>query len=184
LAFRFTGAYVEYIHDVLVAKRMPYDEPIDPSDYRDQNKLESAVARPFQTFFGEDLHQTLFQKAAAFFHSIACGHAFLNGNKRTAVVALDLFMTANGYLLFISDADMYRLAKDTVEANMKGIKLDDLLAQIAVKIEAESVVFDALLTPPVLKRVPRATELHAMLVSERDTIRLHPFNSVEADTSN
>lgn len=111
MSFPFTRAYVEYIHDVLVAQRMPFNELIDPSDYRDHNKLESAVARPFQTFGGEDLHQTLFQKAAALFHSIACNHAFLNGNKRTAVMALDMFMTANGYLLFINGDDMYQLAK-------------------------------------------------------------------------
>jgi death-on-curing family protein len=161
---------------------MPFDEPINPRDYRDHDKLESAVGRPFQTFGGEDLHQTLSQKAAAFFHSIACGHAFVNGNKRTAVMVLDLFMTANGYLLLINGADMYRLAKDTVEANMKGIKLDDLLVQLAAKIESESVIFDALLTQPVLKLVPKAVELHAMLVSERDTIRLHPLNSSEPGT--
>jgi death-on-curing protein len=160
---------------------MPFDEPINPSDYRDHGKLESAVGRPFQTFFGEDLHQTLFQKAAAFFHSIACGHAFLNGNKRTAVMALDMFMTANGYLLIINDADMYRLAKDTVEANMKGVKVDDLLAQLAAKIESESVIFDALVTQPVLKIIPKVAEFHAALVSEKDTIRLHPLNSSQPD---
>jgi death-on-curing protein len=156
---------------------MPFDEPINPSDYRDPGKLESAVGRPFQTFFGEDLHQTLFQKAAAFFHSIACGHAFLNGNKRTAVMALDLFMMANDHLLYIGGDDMYRLAKDTVEANMKGIKVDDLLAQLAARIESEAMFFDLLINAEVLKRFPKGAEMHARMVSARDTIRLHPLNS-------
>ena len=180
MTFPFTRAYVEYIHDVLVAERMPFDEPIKSSDYRDHNRLESAVGRPFQTFGGEDLHQTLFQKAAAFFHSIACGHAFVNGNKRTAVMALDLFMTANDHLLYIGGDDMYRLAKDTVEANMKGIKVDDLLAQLATRIESESMFFDLLLNEGVLKRFPKGAEMHAKMVSERDTIRLHPLNSTES----
>jgi len=92
-------------------------------------------------------------------------------------MALDMFMTANGYLLFINGDDMYRLAKDTVEANMKGIRADDLLAQLAKRIESESVLFDALLAGPVLKILPRAAEMHAAMVSERDTIRLHPLNS-------
>jgi death-on-curing family protein len=180
LTFPFTGAYVEYIHDVLVAERMPFDEPINPFHYRDHNKLESAVGRPFQTFCGADLHLTLFQKAAALFHSIACNHAFLNGNKRTAVMALDMFMTANDHFLFINDNDMYQLSKDTVEANMKGIKADALLAQIATRIESESMPFGGLVTEEALKQFPRGAELHAMIVSERDNIRLHPLNSEES----
>jgi len=95
-------------------------------------------------------------------------------------MALDMFMTANDHFLFINDNDMYQLSKDTVEANMKGIKADALLAQIATRIESESMPFGGLVTEEALKQFPRGAELHAMIVSERDNIRLHPLNSEES----
>jgi len=60
---------------------------------------------------------------------------------------------------------------------MKGIKVDDLLAQLAARIDSESIEFDALLSEPVLKILPRAAEMHAAMVSERDAILRHPLNS-------
>jgi hypothetical protein len=74
-------------------------------------------------------------------------------------MASDLFMTANGYLPFINGDDMYQLAKSTVEANMRGIKVDDLLAQLADRIESESAEFDALLDERVLEIFPKVAEL-------------------------
>lgn len=86
--------------------------------------------------------------------------------------------------LYINDADMYHLAKDTVEANAKGIKADDLLAQLATRIESESMPFDALLAEGVLRVFPRGADLHAMMVLERDNIRLHQLNSERSKSTN
>ncbi len=54
---------------------------------RDAGLLASAVGRPSQTVFGEDAYPDLYTKIAALFESLACNHAFVDGNKRTAVVA-------------------------------------------------------------------------------------------------
>ncbi|QKY68980.1 type II toxin-antitoxin system death-on-curing family toxin [Lentibacillus sp. CBA3610] len=59
--------------------------------------LDSAVHRPQQSAFGADAYQTVFQKAAALFESIAQNHAFHNANKRTAFLSLIQFLSYNGY---------------------------------------------------------------------------------------
>jgi death on curing protein len=61
--------------------------------------LESAIMRPQTTFGGEDLYPTLFDKCAAMIHSLIMNHAFVEGNKRTAMVSGILFLELNGYIL-------------------------------------------------------------------------------------
>jgi len=45
------------------------------------------------------MFRSLPEKAAALFHSLIANHPFENGNKRTAVIALELFLSANSVLL-------------------------------------------------------------------------------------
>ena len=67
------------------------------SQLRDVDLLESAVERPKTSAFGADAYPTVIDKAAAFFHSLSRNHAFVDGNKRTSVVALITFLNLNGY---------------------------------------------------------------------------------------
>ncbi len=53
-------------------------------------------------FSGKELYHGVFQKAAAYFDSLARNHAFLDGNKRTAVLATARFLFLNGYELTAS----------------------------------------------------------------------------------
>lgn len=67
------------------------------SQLRDVDLLESAVLRPQSSAFGQDAYPTMIDKAAALFHSLSRNHAFVDGNKRTSVVAMLLFLRINGY---------------------------------------------------------------------------------------
>lgn len=67
------------------------------SQLRDVDLLESAVLRPMTSAFGEDAYVTIHDKAAALFHSLSRNHAFVDGNKRTSVLATILFLELNGY---------------------------------------------------------------------------------------
>ncbi len=64
------------------------------SGVRDRGLLESALARPFQSFNGEDLYPSLEQKAAAILESIVKNHPFIDGNKRTGYVLMRLLLNA------------------------------------------------------------------------------------------
>jgi len=65
---------------------------------RDIGLLESAVARPFSGYY-----RAFPRKAAALVESLACNHAFIDGNKRTAFLALNLFLRRSGYRLLPND---------------------------------------------------------------------------------
>ena len=66
---------------------------------RDRALLESAVARPQASAFGVDAYSDLASKAAALLHSLVLNHAFVDGNKRTAVLATLVFLDLNGYVI-------------------------------------------------------------------------------------
>jgi death-on-curing protein len=70
---------------------------------RDLGLFESALARP--------QHLAVYEKpdvaalAAAYGYGIARNHPFVDGNKRTAFVAVELFLDLNGFELTATDAD-------------------------------------------------------------------------------
>jgi death-on-curing protein len=70
---------------------------------RDGGLFESALARPVNlAHYGEPDAADL---AAAYGFGIARNHPFIDGNKRTAFVAVELFLALNGWDLLASDAD-------------------------------------------------------------------------------
>ncbi len=70
---------------------------------RDQGLLESALARPQNLA----LHgkPDVAACAAAYGYGLARNHPFIDGNKRTAFVAVELFLVLNGYVLEATDTD-------------------------------------------------------------------------------
>ena len=70
---------------------------------RDAGLLESALARPQNLVaYGEpDVHDL----AAAYGYGIARNHPFIDGNKRSAFVAVELFLSLNGFNLTATDVD-------------------------------------------------------------------------------
>jgi death-on-curing protein len=70
---------------------------------RDEGLLESALARPQNLHaYGEG---DVVAMAAAYAFGITRNHPFIDGNKRTAFVACELFLAANGYELTASDEE-------------------------------------------------------------------------------
>lgn len=78
-------------------------------------RLETAAFAPRQSMFGADLYPDLLDKAAALFASIIANHPFSDGNKRLAVVALDVWLGLNGAELTASNDEIYDLAVATAE---------------------------------------------------------------------
>jgi len=75
----------------------------------DRGMLESAVAMPTAALAGEFLHKSLPAMAAAYLFHICKNHPFLDGNKRTAVVAAEIFLNINGVQLEASNEELKRL---------------------------------------------------------------------------
>lgn len=86
--------------------------------------LESAVNAPFQTFSGEDLYPTIFDKAARLCYGLAKDHPFRDGNKRTAVHSMLVYLAVNDIILSYSTQEM----EDTIIAIADGRMDSDQLA--------------------------------------------------------
>ena len=70
---------------------------------RDEGLLDSALARPLNlNAYGTPDFADL---AASYAIGLAKNHAFVDGNKRTALLATGLFLHLNGYRLSVSQAD-------------------------------------------------------------------------------
>ena len=61
---------------------------------RDPGALEAALFRPQTGYYGDILAE-----AAALMESLATNHPFVDGNKRIAFAAADVFLRINGYRL-------------------------------------------------------------------------------------
>jgi death on curing protein len=63
---------------------------------RDEGLLDSALARPQQLM--AYANPDLFDLAAAYAHGIVKNHPFMDGNKRSGLMAAALFLECNGYV--------------------------------------------------------------------------------------
>lgn len=70
---------------------------------RDEGLLASALARPRNP--ANDGDPDIADLAAAYGYGLARNHPFIDGNKRTAFVAVELFLALNGAELWATDAD-------------------------------------------------------------------------------
>jgi death on curing protein len=71
---------------------------------RDEGLLSSALARPQNLLAYGELPDAA-ALAAAYAFGIARNHPFLDGNKRTAFVVMELFLNLNGWTLEADDSD-------------------------------------------------------------------------------
>jgi len=101
---------------------------------RELGLLISAVARPQAAFGGQDLYPDLFSKAAALLESLVGNHAFVDGNKRTAITSAGLFLRINGYRLA---ADNKQLEAFTLQCAQRLVTLDQMAFWL--KSHSESV---------------------------------------------
>jgi death-on-curing protein len=70
---------------------------------RSNHQLASAALQPYQSVFGEDAYPSIPEKAAAHAFFLAESQPFIDGNKRTAALALTVFLDVNGYELYEAD---------------------------------------------------------------------------------
>lgn len=85
------------LHDLL------FQQSGGSTGVRDRGLVDSAVYQPQSSFSGVERYPTLAEKAAALGYSLAKNHAFVDGNKRIAHAAMEVFLVRNGHQL---DADV------------------------------------------------------------------------------
>ncbi len=100
-----------------------------PFDIMNAAGLQSALAAPRHSMFGEELHVGLQAKAAILFMLLIRNHAFYDGNKRIAAEALRLFLQRNRYMLNASDQEVMHLASHIARRDVDAEDVHDWLAE-------------------------------------------------------
>jgi death-on-curing protein len=80
-----------------------------PVEVRDVGLLEAAVHRPRARVLGQDAYPDLLTKAGALLHSLARNRPLVDGNKRLAWLATNVFLAKNGITLDPDDDAAYDL---------------------------------------------------------------------------
>lgn len=94
---------------------------------RDAAGLDAAFHMPQAQFSGQFLHSTIFQMAAAYGFHICQNHPFLDGNKRTAGMAMFTFLKLNGLEPIATESDYYAVMMAVASGNMTKEELADWL---------------------------------------------------------
>ena len=105
------------------------------SGVRDENLLASAVNTPFQTFMGNDLYPSLYDKAAQLCYGIANNHPFTDGNKRTALHSMYVYLIINGYDITATQQEVEKLIIDVAAGRMHNTELSKWLQKNTVQTE-------------------------------------------------
>ncbi|MBS0621121.1 MAG: type II toxin-antitoxin system death-on-curing family toxin [Verrucomicrobia bacterium] len=118
---------VIYVHDHLLSQHGGL------AGIRDLGLLISALEMPKSAFHGEEIHPTLFDKAAAYLFHIARNHPFNDGNKRTAAFAACLFLRINNFSLKIDQTEYELIVIATAEGLLSKPQIRTFLANASKK---------------------------------------------------
>ena len=87
---------------------------------RDEGALEASLFRPQTGYYAD-----LIEEATALWESLSQNHAFVDGNKRTALDATDTFLTMNGARMTASPEDVIAFVTSLYE--VKNFRFDQLV---------------------------------------------------------
>ncbi|MBN2526829.1 MAG: type II toxin-antitoxin system death-on-curing family toxin [Deltaproteobacteria bacterium] len=98
---------------------------------RDRALLESALAQPQMTFDGEYVHVGIFSMAAAYLFHIVSNHPFVDGNKRTGLLCILVFLDLNGIAIERNSDALYDLTMAVAEGRTNKVEVAEALESIA-----------------------------------------------------
>lgn len=96
---------------------------------RDEGLLKSALARPHNRLAYSEQYPDFAQLAASYAHGIARNHPFIDGNKRTALIAARTFLLLNGRDFEASQEDKYLTFMRLAEGAISEGQLADWIRQ-------------------------------------------------------
>ena len=119
------------VEDVLLIHEQQLARYGGAAGVRDAALLESAVAMPRATAGGEFAHEDLFAMAAAYAFHIAQNQPFVDGNKRTGLLAALVFLELNGVVIADSGGRLYDAMMAVAERRLDKTGMAALLSDLA-----------------------------------------------------
>jgi death-on-curing protein len=86
---------------------------------RDVGLLDSALARPRSSAFGQDAYATLDLKASALLHSLVKNHPLVDGNKRLAWLSTTVFLLLNGHEANLRNDEAFALVLEVASGSLE-----------------------------------------------------------------
>ncbi|MGC6769737.1 type II toxin-antitoxin system death-on-curing family toxin [Enterococcus sp. LJL51] len=99
---------------------------------RDEHGLESIAASVDQYVFDREVYPNLFSKAAFVWMSLTNYHCFYNGNKRTALFTVYLYLYVNGCHMDLPESQIYDAALSIASGRMSAEEIAKLLKQLSI----------------------------------------------------
>lgn len=124
------------LDDVLEFHRELTDKYTMESGIHDMNMLLSAINTPFQSFAGQDLYPTVFDKASRLCFGLAKNHPFNDGNKRTAVHTMLIYLGLNDIFLDYEQMELETVIIDVASGKMNS---EDLSLWIESHVQKSQV---------------------------------------------
>lgn len=106
------------LEDLLDIAREAVGNDVVVGDY---GLLESALARPRASVFGQDAYPDLHLKAAALLHSLARNRALVDGNKRLAWTACRTFLAINAHWISAPEDKRFEFVIAVATGAMTGL---------------------------------------------------------------
>lgn len=104
------------IHKALTEEYRGTEDAVEPPGIRDKNGLESAVGRPI---LAAKKYHSLPLAAAALLHGLNANHAFHNGNKRTSLLSIAIFIEdLNRHFIESTEDELFKLVVDTARHSL------------------------------------------------------------------
>lgn len=104
---------------VLLMHELQLDQFGGQSGILDRNVVESALARPRNLFAYREEEVDLADLAAAYLFGFAAKQGFVDGNKRTGVATMLVFLHINGKPLHLDPPELYRVAMGVARGEMQ-----------------------------------------------------------------
>jgi len=103
---------VEYLtkEQIILIHSLIIEETTGSHGVRDHHAFKSLEFAPAQSFGGKEVYPDHFAKAAVYIREIIKTHIFVDGNKRTAIVAAATFLEINGYKLVAKRGEIVEFA--------------------------------------------------------------------------
>ena len=104
--------------DVIFFHREIVEETSGMTEVRDEGLLEAAIMDCFQSFDGEQLYPTMLEKAARLAYSLSKNHAFIDGNKRIAVVTMLAVLKIDDIILHYTQKELIQLGLEIADGSL------------------------------------------------------------------
>ena len=104
----------------------------------DRNKIQSIIDKPRIEIAGQEIYTTIYEKAACLLEAFCREHIFVDGNKRTAVLAMFTFLTFNNYNIALPLSTVKYTVEVTKHLEQKPEEIEALIKDISKWIEKRS----------------------------------------------